>query len=197
MKYPILISIMASVTALQAQMDYTEYSMPSIGTKPYKIQVDEDGDLYVTIQSLDDVSKSAGIIIRKNPSTGFVDCMDSAKKKYSEWKSVAVQNRVKQLRKPIECTCTVDGYFSYGDWQLDFGKTPTFLFLVSETKGKVTHSLVVVTGKMTSSSNKYINMDGAAMSFDSENEIEGFLSKIRPEAVQKFLDKPKTEDLFR
>jgi hypothetical protein len=188
---------LASMTSIQAQSPYTKYRMSSISTKDFQIRLAEDGELYIDIQSLDGTINKVGIILKKEYSPGFLLCLDSAKKKYSEWKSVAIKNGIRELRKPIECECLVDGYFSYGEWEFDFGKTPTFLFVVGQSSGKTTYSLLMITGKMTSSSNKYIKMDGAALVFDSEKEIDSFMGKIKPEAIEAFLAKPKKEDLFR
>jgi hypothetical protein len=196
MKHIILTTMMAATAVLHSQMDYEKYSMNQT-SKSYKIQVTEKGELYIDIMSLDPTSREAGIILKKNKSEDFILCLQEAKSKFTEWKQIAVQNGVKKLRKPIECGCSVSSYFSYGKWQFDFSVYPEFAFLVLESGGTVTYSLVVNTGELQSSSNQFMDSDGGIIVFMSEKEVDSFISKINPAAVEKFLAKPKADDLFK
>lgn len=182
---------------LQAQQKYTTYSMRYVEDE-YDIQIGDEGKLYITIMTMDRTSKSAGIILKRKKAPQFMECLDSARKKYAEWTEIAIKNNVKEMSKEIDCGCKVEGFFSFGDWQFDFYVVPTFKFLVTDYGGKINHLLVINTGRMTSSSNQYIDSDGGTIIFNSDMEIVDFIRKINPKNVEEFLSKkPNVEELFK
>jgi hypothetical protein len=97
----------------------------------------------------------------------------------------------------MEITARTGAYFSYGDWQFDYIVGLQFEFLVITSEGITKRLLIVRTGKLTSSTNQYMEVDGYAMVFTEPKEIDEFLSLTSPEKIREFLAKPKTEEIFK
>lgn len=175
---------------------YIEKEYPiSISTKPN----DAKFTLYIEALSLDNLVSEGGFSIDEKQLSGFVENIKQAKAKYEEWIATAKANNVTSLDKDISVTPSkVTGYFHYGSkWNFDFSVKPTFSFKILEDKGETSYLLIVRTGKLTSSSNEYINCDGFVLTFLSVEEIDAFLKTISQENINEYKNKPKTEDLFK
>lgn len=159
---------------------------------------DKKGDLnlYIDGYSLDKFSDKGGLKVDQKNYVSFVDNLIIAKEKYIEWSKTATENTVKSLDKDIPGIKKqkLTGYFIYNDWEFDFGVNPTYRFKVMED-GE--HVLIIRTGKMTSSSNQYIDSDGVVYIFSSVEEIDDFLETISLAYANKVLNqKAATKDLF-
>lgn len=196
-KIIIALTILTLTTGAYAQDAYTDYAC-GFAEKKYDIQVGKEGTLYIDIMSLDGSVSKAGLMLSRKREEDFSACLDTAFKKYTAWKDIAIKNNVKELVKDIPCTCRVEGFFKYGDWQFDYYVSPTFEFTVMESRGKTWHLMIMRTGKMTSSSNQFMECDGAAIVFSTPEEFKDFMTKIKPANVDAFIaNKPKTEELFK
>jgi hypothetical protein len=102
----------------------------------------------------------------------FVESFVQAKAKYQEWLDLAVKNNVTDVRKQMEITARAGAYFSYGDWQFDYVVGLEFEFLVVASDGITKRLLIVRTGKVTSSTNQYMEVDGYAIVFTDPKEID-------------------------
>ncbi len=182
---------------LIGQQNYTDYTSAYTGAS-YNIQVGNEGELYIDLMSFDEGDSKVGLIVKRKRVGDILNCLDSALSKYNSWKTVAINNNVKDFAKSIDCNCKSEAYFKYGDWQFDNFVQPTFEFKVVESNGKVWHLLIVRTGKLVSSTNQYIDHKGGAIVFSSSDEIVNFMNYIKTESVDLFLSKkPKTEELFK
>jgi hypothetical protein len=195
MKHTIL-ALAFTVSALGAQMDYTTFQY-ELQTKPLDIQVTEEGKIYVTMVSLDKTSKSAGMILTSKKAEDLIVELTAARDKFIEWKAVAIKNGVTDVEKPMDLSLSCSGFFTYGKWQFDFSVKPELTFRVMDLGAGVKQLLILKTGQMTSSSNQFMETTGGVIVFKDAEQINDFISKIKTESVQKFLAKPKDEELFR
>lgn len=197
MKKLIYILAMTLAQAGFGQLKYESYKM-SYSEKIYAIQVAEDGEVYIDIHSLDQSTRKVGFIMKLKDIPDFISCLETSKAKFVEWKKVAIQNNVKEVKKPLDCTIETDAFFTYGDWQFDFNVQPESIFMVMPlSNGTTKYIHVIRSGKLVSSKNDYIESDGGAIIFQSAAEFDDFIAKIRPEAIQKFLDSRPKEDIFK
>jgi len=92
----------------------------------------------------------------------------------------------------------VAGFFLYGsDWHFQFIVNLTFDFKILESGGEVKYLLIVRSGKMQSSSNQFMDVDGVVLEFTSAEDIREFVDSISLNKITEFKNKPKAEDLFK
>jgi hypothetical protein len=180
-----------------AQMEYTSYRMGLTGEE-YKIEIGKEGKLYISMLSVDNLSKEAGIIVKPNKAQTLIECLDTSRKKLREWGKIARDNNIQEFRKEIDCRCKVEGFFSYGDWQFDYNVQLTFNFTMLKVGEEVYPVLMVRTGPMQSMSNQFISHDGATIVFEKDEEIVEFIRMINPKNVEVFMNKVENkENLFK
>jgi hypothetical protein len=186
---------------LKAQEKFTTYDN-IYAKKTYDIMLSsEDNDkfkLYIDAMSLDKLHETGGFIVDDKKYQGFIDALNEAKIKYQEWEQIAKVNNVKELDKEMPIKSSVAGYFLYGDhWQFQFHVNLTFDFKILESDGEIRNLLIVRSGKMQSSSNEFMEVDGVVLVFSSAKEIQDFVDSISLEKIKEFKNKPKSEDLFK
>jgi hypothetical protein len=105
---------------------------------------------------------------------------------------------VKVLDKTMTVKSKSGGYFQYGTkWNFQFLVDLKFEFKIVESTGKIKYLLLIKTGELQSSSNKYMKVDGFVLVFSSSKEIDDFSAAISTEKITEFVNKPKKEDLFK
>lgn len=168
-----------------------EITVTSKDTSKYNIWIDA--------HSMDASHKIGGIMVRSKSEDKFITALSEAKVKYTEWLATAKANGVKDLYKEMEIKCKgIDGYFAYGkDYHFNFGIKLGFFFVIKELDGEVTYRLVAKTGEMTASDNQFMKVDGVALVFNDEKEIDSFINIINHKKIIEYLSKPKAEDLFK
>jgi hypothetical protein len=180
-----------------AQDKYASYEN-AFENKTFNIQIGrKDGNnykLFIEVGSVDDLSGKGGIVISNTQHAPLVSAIQAAKEKYVEWKNVAIENNVEDLDKRIEQRANVGTYFMYGiDWQFQFSVDLTFV--VKFTEGK--HYMMIKTGNLVSSSNRYMAHKGFLLVFSSEQEIDTFLELLSLEKMTEYLNAPSNKDLFK
>ncbi len=189
-------------TKIKAQEKFNTYEN-SFVKKTFQISISGTDttkfSLYIDAFSFDKInSDGGGITIKESHYQNFTDAILEAKGKYEEWVKTAIENNVKELDKEMNISSIVDGYFLYGrKWNFQFGVFLKFQFRVREIGGKIEHILLVKTGELQSSSNRFMKVDGFALIFSSAKEIDDFLTKISMSKIKEFQNKPKKEDLFK
>jgi len=154
--------------------------------------------LYIHAMSLDDTHKKGGILIEEINHPEFVKSLTDAKLKYQEWLKTAKENNVKELTKKMLIQSKADGFFLYGsEWNFQFSLDLSYEFKILELKGEIKNLLIIRTGELTSSSNKYMKVDGFVLVFSNLKEIDDFINKISAAKITEYLNKPKKEDLFK
>jgi len=156
-------------------------------------------DIWIDAHSMDVSHKIGGIMVRSKSEDKFIIALTEAKAKYAEWLVTAKTNGVKDLYKEMEIKCKgIDGYFAYGrDYHFNFGIKLSFFFVIKEVDGEITYRLVAKTGEMTASDNQFMEVDGVALVFNDEKEIDSFINTINHKKIIEYLSKPKAEDLFK
>lgn len=186
---------------VNAQDKFTTYDN-EYAKKTYDIQISlKDNDkftLYINAMSLDNLHETGGFMVDDKKYQGFIDALNEAKSKYQEWEQTAKSNNVKELDKEMPIKSKVAGYFLYGsDWHFQYIVNLTFDFKILESDGEIKYLLIVRSGKMQSSSNQFMDVDGVVLVFTSANEIQEFVDSISLNKINEFKNKPKSEDLFK
>lgn len=180
---------------LSSQEKYALYNS-SYDDNIYEIQIHHDDNnytLYVYMLSLERLSDTGGIRILSNQHTNFLTALNNAKLKYKEWSEIAIENNVEEVVRNMDYNSRVRGFFLYGrTWHLVRNVNLRFEFRVIDNKPL----LLIRTGRLTSSSNRYINHDGFVIVFQNIDEIDDFINILTIENIQEFINKPRTIDLF-
>ncbi len=179
------------------QEKYTTYDNLYV-KQNYEVLISHKDDgkytLYIDMMSLDNLSKSGGIMIDEKEHILFLRNLKEAKEKYIEWVNIAKENNVKDLSKSMSYKVKVGGFFKYGSkWNFQYVVNLTFDFKVVDGK----NLLIVRTGELKSSSNQYMTHDGFVFVFQNEKEIDEFINILSVERVFEFMNKPKSIDLFK
>lgn len=197
LKTMIITLMMCLMTAVSfGQEKYTTYDN-LYNEKAYEISIshEENGKyrLYVDMMSMDRLSEIGGIIITEKNHDLFLTVLNEAKDKYTEWATTAKENNVTDLSKLMKYKVKVVGFFKYGSkWNFQEVNL-NFDFMIIGGGSFLTIS----TGKLTSSSNRYITHDGFVFVFQNEKEIDDFINTLSVDKVKEFMNKPKTTDLFK
>jgi hypothetical protein len=199
MKKGLLLLIMFVVFGLSAQEKFSNYQNRYLDKNfDIKISIKNKNDfkLFIMAYGMDKLYDTGGIVVPKENYSEFLTAIKGAKEKYVEWSKTAKENDVKDFQKYIKVDAQTMGYFEAGDeWNFQFTVWLKFRFKVTE-KGEPL--LIMDTGKLTSSKNKYRDCDGFVIVFTSSEDIDSFLDKISPVKVQSFLDsKTDKNDLFK
>ncbi len=162
-------------TSAYAQEAYTDYAC-GYSDKKYDIQIGKDGKLYIDVMSFDATATKAGLMLDRKREPDFSSCLDTAFKKYTEWKDIAAKNNVKELTKGIPCSCRLEGYFKYGDWQFDPYIAPTFEFTIIEAMAAGCHVVTTNYGALPETCGEFATM----IEFDSsgQNLIERYAETL-------------------
>ena len=183
-----------------AQEKFTTYDNTYSG-KTYEIQISaKDKDkftLYIDAMSLDRLHDKGGITVKEKQHQDFLNAIAAAKIKYEEWIKTAKENNVKELDKSMNIKSKVGGYFLYGDWNFQYLVNLTFDFKILESEDELKYLLIIRTGKLKSSSNQFMKVDGFVLVFSSVNEIDTFTNEISTQKINNFINKPKAKDLFK
>lgn len=191
-----------SCTLVYTQETVTTYT---IWDKVLNVDVTEPEDstysIYIDGMPLDAIVDRGGLIIKTKELTKFIECIVKGKNKYIEWTNTAKENNITDLTKDIDVgrMPKLGGYFKYSDWEFDFNVKPYVKYMISQNEdGKTQYAFLIYTGKLTSSSNQYIDSDSFVYAFYSLEEIEDFISLFDSSLVYKYFDNKKNKkDLFK
>lgn len=196
-----LMILVASQIAI-AQVKFEKYDNVYF-KKEYDIMISkkatqEDFSLYILSASLDNLWKEGGIIIETKRYDKFIEALNSAKQKFSEWIVTAKENKVNELVKPMPITARCEGFFKTGEWHFQKVVNLTFEYkIIPKETTESEHLLILRTGKLQSSTNQFSDMDGFVLVFTSVQEIENFINKISKNNINTFLNKPSQDNLFK
>tara|TARA_B100000886_G_scaffold191350_1_gene131781 strand:- start:1188 stop:1787 length:600 start_codon:yes stop_codon:yes gene_type:complete len=171
--------------------------------KEYSVEATEPNSkgytLYLNGYALDKTVSQGGLMIKSEKTADFRNAWKKAKSKYIEWTATAKENNVTDLNKDIKVNVpSVEGFFSYGDWQFDWNVSPYFKYHITQANSVVSYGLILYTGQLISGSNKYINSESFVYAFYSLEDIENFISLLDPKIVlDHFGEKNSKEDLFK
>jgi len=142
--------------------------------------------------SLDRSVKKGGITLKSKEVPTLITMLEEVKAKYSEWKSLAIQNNVTELDKEITVSNSpkCGGFFQYGEWKFDFSVTlkPRFLITPESTLA------LIHTGKMIASDNQYMDASDFVFAFKSVEEIDELIKVLQPQVVFDYYTSKKSTD---
>lgn len=201
MKTTVLVLAAVLFNILSAQDKFATYEN-EFASEEYDIEIslkeNENFTLYIRALSMDPTSDVGGFLVTAKQHEDFVRGLNEAKVKFTEWKNIAVQNKVTDLNKTMEIKTKSSGFFLYGKkWKFDYSVKLDFDFKVVQTGDLVEHILIVRTGEMIASDNQYMDTKGAVLVFTTAEQITEFVEMISLENINKFRNQPKTEDLFK
>ncbi len=185
-----------------SQESYNEYYDSNLG-KVLKFEALDKGKgkFILSLEGipLESQRQKAGLVFTtEKVLESFVSDLVSVRDKYTEWKRVAVENEVQKASKKFELTAKSDTYFTYGrDTYFNFNKRIEFLFGIAEKGGEVKYTVVLNSGELQASSNRYIKIDGFVITFSSEEDFNDLISKLNKDKILNYLSQPKDSDLFK
>lgn len=194
MKNLIFIFILFTSNLVNAQTFnyYNEYLKDSL-----EIQLTKGKDnyqMFIHGVSLNGEDKGGFYIMNKVRHQAFLNSLTEIISIYDEWVRIAKENNVEPMRKSIN-TMKSHGFFRYAnEWYFNYNNTVNFEFVVLSDKE---YLLMVHTGKLKASSNMFITSEGYTLLFQNSQEIRDFVDLISLENIQKELNKPSAEDLFK
>lgn len=200
MKKLLLFATLFLAIAMNAQKKFSEYSSSYWTDKTnYNIEVSNKGDelekIYIDVHTLDRLQTEGSINVSKKRLPEFISFLNECKSKYVEWTKTAKENKVTDLSKEIETEkkFSTDVAFRYGKWQFTSARiNPRFIV---DNKGSY---LALTTGELQSSTNQFMKMDGLALVFSSEQEINDFIEKLNVDEIEKFIkSNSDKKDLFK
>ena len=151
-------------------------------------------DLYIYCHSFEE--QPAGFIVKNKNLTDFCIALNAVKNKYEEWTKLAKENGVDDYSKAFDVKFKpVTAFFRYGDNWHQFYKD--FLKPVFYTIGGQ-YLVVMNSGVIAASDNRYITVKGFSLAFASVEEIDNFIKLLNTEAIlQKLKGKTATDELFK
>jgi len=196
-----ILAIATFTLSALAQEKITTYEMSYFGDAgtTYNVSATEPDNkgkfgYYISVYSFDGKRTPVTINVEQKQLDAFVASLQKAKETYLEWDSVAVANSVTDLDKPMKINlpnlmCAWHG----AEWYFDYSTNLSFVF--KHIEGKPV--LIVRTGKLVSSSNRYIDSKGGAFVFTSVEEIDAFLATLDITLVtEHFITKNQKQKLF-
>ena len=189
---------------LMAQFGFGQEKLTSYNSiyfsKKYDVMVskpDAEGKFsyYIDCSTFDTGNKNVSLIVRNDEVEGFLNFIIETKALYSKWKQTALENKVVELDKPVESKKVILGVgFLYGSWHFDFSATITARFKIINNK----YLMLVESGKLVASDNKYITNKGMIIAFSNEKEFDEFIKIFDKNLVDNFFNtKSSKESLFK
>ena len=202
-KLLLLVGLIAYSTTFNAQELIDTYTM-SYFDKDFDIRASEPEEngaysFYLFARSKERESGTVTLMVERKNIFGFKNAMKTAAETYVKWKETAINNNVTELNKEIDLKDKNLKYstgFIYGDeWHFDFSVPLEASFKILNNK----YLLTIENAKeLQASDNQYIDYDGFYFVFNSEEEIEEFISKVSEESLKMhFSEKASKEDIFK
>jgi hypothetical protein len=178
------------------------YSSSYFEGKEYEIAAskgEKEGDytFYIDAYSSDSSIKKITLSIDADGIVAFRESLTQAKAKYVSWSKTAKENNVSTLDKTMKDVKFKSSVaYLYGSkWQFDF--SVNYIFRAKLIDNQM-HLIIQNKRELVSSSNQFIKSDGFLLVFESEQEINDFISKLDiQEVITHFNKKNSKEDLFQ
>lgn len=184
-----------------AQKDYDTYFITSGSEREeFKIQLLEKkgivDQVYIYAKSADNSYMNSVLIINSKDLNTFVEYLKFVNTKFSEWSNTAEENDVKDFSKEVEADLR-DYYsvaFGIDDWYIDRRVKLRSMFTVTDRVPLV----FIYSGKVYSSTNRYIDSKGIFFPFASPKDLDIFIEKLDISKMQASLSEiTDTESLFK
>lgn len=203
MKKTIILAMAFLALNVNAQTKISSYNMSYINeTKDILLSKSKNGKYTIYLEgfSMDGVSKKGGVFFDKKEHQDLILKLTQAKQKYIEWVEVAKKNDVKDMVKDMDFKSYCNGgYFYYGNsLNLELNFNALYKFKVrQDSNGNVNYLLMINSGELQSSDNRFIKSDGVSIIFSSVEEIDYLLNEISIDKISKLVNEPDKGDLFK
>src|SRR5690606_22024012 len=99
---------------------------------------------------------------------------------YTEWKRMALENNLQEIKQKMHFIFYTGGYFSYFE-NMKTDNNVRVIFAFTYFKGD--YVLIINLDKMIADDDEQISFEGSTIVFNSENEIESFLNTLSTESI--------------
>jgi hypothetical protein len=166
-----------------AQEKITTYSMSVLGNKEplsFDISLSKDNTLWIDMYSAYNQETRCGFMLDEHIKPNFISTAKQAGQLYTEWKRMALENNLQEIKQKMHYIFYTGGYFSYfGNMKTDSNVRVIFAF----TYFKGDYVLIINLDKMIADDDEQISFEGGTIVFNSENEIESFLNTLSTESI--------------
>jgi hypothetical protein len=200
----VIIAALISLTSFQAfsQEKINTYTSEYFKGKEYEIAASKgkkEGEYtyYLDAYSRDSSIKKITLSIDSDDLLDFRESLNQAKEKYISWSKTAEEHNVSELDKTMKDIKFKSAVaFLYGSkWQFDF--SVNYIFRAKLIDNQM-HLIIQNKRELVSSSNQFMKSDGFLLVFESEQEINDFISKLDiQQVISHFNKKNSKEDLFQ
>ena len=183
--YLFLVQVIISVLAInaEAQEKIATYSMSALGkTEPLAmdISLSDDNTLWIDMFSAYEPDARCGFTLDERTKSNFISTAKQAKDLYTEWKKMATENNLGDVKQKMHFIYFTGGYFTYFD-ELKQDNNVRIIFAFANFKGD--YVLIMNLDNMTARDNDEIAFSGGSIVFNSEDEIDSFLNAISQESI--------------
>lgn len=197
MLFMMLILCAVSLNAQKLMGSYTSSYFSNL--KNFDVEYDIDDENLFISAIADRQTEKAGFLIKKLQRQIFISNLIESQKKYNDWMEVAKSNNVKDLSKDIIIEEQKIGayWLNYsGDWKFDYNVNPTYFFRVLETDSGIKYLLIINSGELLASDNRYMNHKSLLIVLTSSNEIQNLIDIISDESIEKFKNKENNKEVL-
>lgn len=193
MKKLTLLSVIIISTITFSQENVSNYKT-SFTKQTHNVDIDrETKNIYIDALSMDVSSKEGGLILSDVQRLEFLEKIKQAKKIYSNWSKISIQNEVKEINKDMALDQNVTAYF-YHTERINFQHSVELIFEFAVINYKP--MIFIRTGEIKSGRNENVTSKGLIVILSDENEVDEFIDAISTYKIEEFLLKPRIEDLF-
>ena len=179
-----LLGIIGFNAKAQEKVDkYTMSSLSDFDVEQFDIRIDNDNNLWIDAFSTYQPETRCGIILEERYKPNFITTFENARDLYTEWKRMAIESNLQDIKHKMHFMFFTGGYFTYFD---EMKKDDDVRLIFAFTWFKENYVLIMNLEEMTDSDNDLIKFNGASFIFNSEEEINHFLDKISPQYINNF-----------
>jgi len=167
-----------------AQVKIDTYSMSALGNKDYNnfdISISDDNTIWIDAYATYSPGEKCGFILEESMQSGFISTLENARDQFSEWKRVSIDNNITEVKMKMDYIFFTGGYFSYLN-KLKSDSNVRVIYAFTYFNGD--YVLIMNLEKMTAEDNDLISFEGTSVIFNSEQEIDTFLSKISEKSIK-------------
>ena len=194
-KFLLVLCLLAFILPIKAEQKVGEYTN-SYFSKTFSIEAAEKNNkiesVYIGIPT-DLESRTAFIEVKGKELELFKTALELARDKFSEWKKVAKENNVTEMRKEMGISFPKVTIAWHGaKWWFSFGNKINLKFLILDDGRMV----ATWSPKVTSSSNRYIDQQ-IYFVFGDEEDFNGIISQLDSQRIlNELLNTKNNSDLF-
>ena len=179
-----LLIVKGFISIGQEKVDtYSMSALSDFDVEQFDIRIDNDNNLWIDAFSTYQPETRCGITIDERYKPNFITTFENARDLYTEWKRMAMESNLQDIKQKMHFMFFTGGYFTYFD-ELKKDDDVKLIFAFTWFNGD--YVLIMNLEEMTAADNDLIRFNGASLIFNSEEEINSFLDKISPHYINNF-----------